>query len=268
MADPTPPVPPAGTAKPKSSPLAGLVIPLLLILAAGVVFTVFYLLNQNIPAVNAAALFDRYAAAAEKASKLSDEYKDANGDEVADTPADAKEPAELFFTEIPGPNPDADEATWAAFLDHMSKVYRYLLRNNEEKLVTLETEIGFIRSYYYLLRARYGEALQLRMDIPEPAKELMIPPLTLQMIIENILNQNAISRSQPLVITLQCADNRIDIGNTLQPKINGTDDSKQVIENISNKFRLLCQREPVIWYNEKQCVIQIPLISNKELAAI
>ena len=109
MADPTPPVPPADTTKPKASPLAGLVIPLLLILAAGVVFAVFYFLNQNIPTVNAAVLFDRYAAAAEKASKLADEYKDVDGDQVADTPADAKEPAELLFTEIPGPNPDADE---------------------------------------------------------------------------------------------------------------------------------------------------------------
>jgi phosphonate transport system substrate-binding protein len=132
MADPTPSVPPADAAKAKPSPLAGLAIPLLLILAAGVVFAVFYALNQNVPPVNAAALFDRYAAAAAKASKLADEYTDADGDQIADTPADAKEPAELYFCEIPGPNPDADEKTWAAFLEHMSqatgKPCKYLKR--------------------------------------------------------------------------------------------------------------------------------------------
>lgn len=104
-----------------NSPLAGLVIPLLLILAAGAVFGIFYFLNQKTPPVNVSKMLDGYVATAEKYAKLSDEYKDVNGDLVADIPADTKEPAELFFCEIPGQTPDADAKTWAAFLDHMSK---------------------------------------------------------------------------------------------------------------------------------------------------
>jgi two-component system, LytTR family, sensor kinase len=154
------------------------------------------------------------------------------------------------------------------FLDHMSKVYRYLLRNNEEQLVSVETEINFISSYYYLLQARHGEGLQLELNIPEPSRELMIPPLTLQMIIENIIYQNSISRSKPLMITIRCSGTTIELINNVQPKINMNDDSKQVLENISNKFRLLCQKEPVIRQDEKHRIIQLPLISKKELAVL
>lgn len=120
MADPTPSVPPADATKPKASPLAGLVIPLLLIVAAGGVFAVFYVLNQSVPPVAAGKLLDGYAVAAEKYARLAAEYTDANGDLVADTPADATEPAELFFTEIPADDPDKNARTWAAFLEHMS----------------------------------------------------------------------------------------------------------------------------------------------------
>lgn len=119
MADTTPPAPPAA-GKPPPSPLAGLAIPGLLILAAGVVFGVFYYLNPKSPPPDTGKMLDGYAVAAEKYAKLADGYADANGDLIADTPADAKMPTELFFCEIPGPNPEADAQTWDAFLKHMS----------------------------------------------------------------------------------------------------------------------------------------------------
>jgi two-component system, LytTR family, sensor kinase len=86
------------------------------------------------------------------------------------------------------------------FLDHMSKVYRYLLRNNDEQLVTLETELNFIRSYYFLLKARHGEGLQLQLDIPKETQDHPIPPMTLQFILEHALNQNTIGKEKPLQI--------------------------------------------------------------------
>jgi len=64
-----------------------------------------------------------------------------------------------------------DEQEAEVFLDEMSKVYRYLLRSNDEELVTLQTELDFIRSYFYLLKTRLGRALELRINVPEEALE-------------------------------------------------------------------------------------------------
>ncbi|HWI94059.1 MAG TPA: histidine kinase [Flavisolibacter sp.] len=151
------------------------------------------------------------------------------------------------------------------FLDHMSKVYRYLLRNNEEKLVPIETEINFIRSYYFLLKARHEEGLQLHIELSLQNKERWIPPLTLQMIIENAMNQNAISRSKPLTIYIRDHEHGLEIINSVAPKINNVNSNFEIEENINNKYRLLCGCEIGIEENEKKRSIVLPVIANKEL---
>jgi two-component system LytT family sensor kinase len=161
-------------------------------------------------------------------------------------------------------NEDQDKAE--DFLDHMSKVYRYLLRNNEEQLVTVDTELNFIRSYYYLLKARHAEGLELTINVPEAYRNHMIPPLTLQMIIENSLNQNSLSRTRPLQISVASEDEWLQIKNNLQPRMNNNnlEECCEVMENIGNKFRLLCQQEIIIEEKDLERTIQLPLIPNTE----
>ncbi|MGZ8561602.1 MAG: sensor histidine kinase [Flavisolibacter sp.] len=151
------------------------------------------------------------------------------------------------------------------FLDHMSKVYRYLLRNNEEQLVTLETELNFIRSYNYLLKARYCTALNIEIKIPDNRKNFLIPPLTIQMVIENILNQHSISRSMPLNIVIGLQQNWIEVKHNIQLKMNGNNSGMEVLDNIANKYRLLCQQEIVISQTASEKYIRMPLIENKEM---
>ena len=154
------------------------------------------------------------------------------------------------------------------FLDHMSKVYRYLLRNNEEKLVTIDTEISFIKSYYFLLKVRHEEGLQLQIDLSPGSKERWIPPLTLQMIIENAMNQNAIGRSNPLKIWIRDSEYGLEIINSVAPKINSVNSNAEIEENINNKYRLLCGCEIGIEENDKQRSIILPVIAKKELYAV
>jgi sensor histidine kinase YesM len=158
---------------------------------------------------------------------------------------------------------NADKAE--EFLDHMSKVYRYLLRNNEEKLVTIETEINFIKSYYFLLKARHEDGLELHIDVSPESKEQWIPPLTLQMIVENAMNQNEVNRSNPLKIWIRDAKHGLEIINSVQPKINNINSNAEIEENINNKYRLLCGCEIKIEETERQRSIVLPVIANKEL---
>jgi len=148
----------------------------------------------------------------------------------------------------------------------MSKVYRYLLKSNEEQLVNLRTELSFISSYYYLLKARYGEGIDLAINVPEKEQELMIPPLTLQIIFENTLNQNTISKSQPLKIEIYLAEQKsLEIKNSHQPRISTFDSSTKGLENISNKFLLLGQDPMNISCNGKERIIRLPLIPNTQM---
>jgi two-component system LytT family sensor kinase len=161
---------------------------------------------------------------------------------------------------------DAEKAE--EFLDHMSKVYRYLLRNNEEQLVTVDTELNFIRSYYFLLKARYEDALMMHINVSEECREQMIPPLTLQMIFENAMNQNSISRLKPLQIRITSDEKGLSVKNSIQPKINNSDTSQEVVENINNKYRLLCGCEIRIEESDKERSVRLPLIANKQLQPV
>ncbi|HEY0750302.1 MAG TPA: histidine kinase [Chitinophagaceae bacterium] len=151
------------------------------------------------------------------------------------------------------------------FLDEMSKVYRYLLKTNDEQLVSLHTELQFIKSYYYLLQSRMGDALSLNIEVQESKKELLLPPLTLQLLLENIVNNNCISKSEPLSITIAEDGDWLEIKNNVQPKVSGGCVEIDIagIENISNKFLLLCQKKVELVQTATRNMIRIPLIQNE-----
>ena len=158
---------------------------------------------------------------------------------------------------------DEDEREAEVFLDELSKVFRYLLRNNEEELVLLQTELDFIRSYFYVLKTRYGRSIELHTSITEAAAEKYLPPLTLQMLLDDVFNSNAGTKDQPTVIELTATEDDLEIRNTIHKKITEETSSSGNLENVSNKFWLLCQKRVEVIENEVGRVITIPLINGK-----
>ncbi len=158
-----------------------------------------------------------------------------------------------------------DEEKAETFLDEMSKVYRYMLRNDEEQLVTLETELKFIDSYLYLLKARYGDGLQVKIAVNETDKSKMLTPLALQVIIENTFSQNIISKSSPLVITVKSAGGGVlEITNTIQSKsITNAMDFEAGLDNLVKKYELLNQPVAVIDNSRAFRIIRLSLLTGK-----
>ena len=159
-----------------------------------------------------------------------------------------------------------DGAAAEKFLDEMSKVYRYMLRNEDDQLVTLETELKFVESYIFLLKTRYGGALQLTTNIGENDKLKYIPPLTLQVIIENAFSQNTGSKNAPLRISIRSWGNGVlEIRNNIQPKTITEDINYEAgLDNLVNKYRLLVQLPVRIQDTAEERCIQVPLIHKKE----
>ncbi|WP_276482454.1 sensor histidine kinase [Paraflavitalea pollutisoli] len=163
------------------------------------------------------------------------------------------------------------EDTQAAekFLDEMSKVYRYLLRS-DDKFVTLDTELQFLDSYSFLLKVRYGDGIHINRHITAAQRKLMMPPLTLQLLVENTFTNNTISKESPLVITISSLGEQwMQIQHNVQPKIRiGIQEGEDLgLENVVNKYRLLSGQAVTIRQTEKQRVIHIPLIDGEETLA-
>ncbi len=160
-------------------------------------------------------------------------------------------------------NEDAAEK----FLNEMTKVHRYMLRSDEELLVTLEEELKFASSYLYLIKARFGNAIAANIEIPESRRKYHLPPLSLHVILENIIYSNSASNEAPLKIDILTTDeNYLTITNSVHPRIRkDIIDYEEGLDNLLNKYRLLEENKVVISENEHQRIISLPLIQEKEI---
>ncbi len=161
-----------------------------------------------------------------------------------------------------------DQEKGEKFLDEMTRVYRYMLQNDEEQFVTLETELKFIESYLYLLRARHGDGLHIIIDISESDRKQLLPPLALQTVVENIVSKNAITRDQPLDIVIYTEeDGAIAIANNVQPRaVPENPDAEKGLENLVRKYELLNQPPVIIAGNLTERIIRLPLVRKEEVA--
>jgi LytS/YehU family sensor histidine kinase len=152
------------------------------------------------------------------------------------------------------------------FLDEMSKVYRYMLRNDEDPLVKLSIEMQFISSYFSLLKARYGGAVELELLVDNIDKEMFLPPLSLQVIVENALYQNKTSKTSPLKISIVSGgDNTIVIKNNVQRKIlTEMSDQETGLDNLIKKYQLMSVKPVEIHDTGTERRIVLPLIDRKE----
>jgi hypothetical protein len=158
-----------------------------------------------------------------------------------------------------------DEEKAEKFLDEMSKVYRYMLRNEEDELVMLITELNFVQSYYYLLKARYGEGLQIKVNINSADHPKWLPSLTLQTIIENAFTQNVMTKEQPLCIEIESAENGIIARNNVQRKITDKNrDPELGIDNLVTRYSFLHQTQIIIEDSDRERIIHIPLFERNQ----
>jgi two-component system, LytTR family, sensor kinase len=148
------------------------------------------------------------------------------------------------------------------FLDELSKVYRYLLRNNESSLTTVNEEIRFIESYGNLLKTRYGDAFLMEVSLNNEDREKEIPSMCLQLLVENVVKHNVISKSKPVLVKIGSTGNgRLRVENNLIPKAKLNVDSTGIgLTTIREKYRLLLQKDIVIQEDDEKYAVEIPLI--------
>lgn len=154
-----------------------------------------------------------------------------------------------------------DPAQAEKFLDEMSKVYRYILRSNDEGLISVEAEAQFIQSYYHMLKTRYGDSLVLDTKIDERFLSYQLPPHTLQMLVENAVKHNVMMKESPLNILIMTTNSgKLIVTNNLQRKTSKVQSNKIGLANISNKYKLMKQSEIVVSDDGKEFSVVLPLL--------
>ena len=146
------------------------------------------------------------------------------------------------------------------FLQHMSKVYRYVLQNKEKNFVNLQTELDFIKNYVFLAETRFGGALKIKFEISEQAQERAIVPVTLQILIENAIKHNIVENERPLRIDVFTSGDYLVISNNLQKRKTVETSNKLGLENLKSLYKFLTERPVIVEELQDRFNVKIPLI--------
>lgn len=153
-----------------------------------------------------------------------------------------------------------------AFLEELTAVFRYLLQASERRLVPLRDELAFIDAYGRLLQTRYPAGLVLDVSVDAAHEDRLVPPLTLQVLVENAVYYNVILPEQPLHIRIDATpDGRLRVANTLRRKTLRVETGGLGLTNLATQYKLLNQGELVIEEQPDWFTVSLPLISEGTL---
>ncbi len=157
---------------------------------------------------------------------------------------------------------DQDKAV--EFINQLSKVYRYVLDSKERELVDVKTEMEFIRSYCFLLIIRFDDSLKFQVDIPETANTKLIPPMALQLLIENTIKHNETSNEQPLTVTVGVEADCLVVRNNLQLRKKYETSFETGLNNIIKRYKHYTDRPVQIKNDGFYFEVKIPLLNANE----
>lgn len=149
------------------------------------------------------------------------------------------------------------------FTTSLSKVYRYVLEQKDKELVSVEEELAFAKTYMELLTMRFENSLFY--DVPEKLEnpEAMVIPLSLQLLLENVIKHNAVTEGRPLRIRIYEDKNYLVIENNLQKKEVLQTRRGVGLQNIINRYHLVTNRKVIVEENQTIFRVKIPVLTQK-----
>ncbi len=153
---------------------------------------------------------------------------------------------------------ETDQNQAVKYIKKLSDVYRYVLEYKDRDLIPVQTEIRCVESFVYLQKIRFGDSLSITIDAFSPQK--VVIPLSVQMLIENSIKHNIISRDQPLDILIFEEDNYLVVRNNLQRKSSVTGSNLVGLNNLKSRYESMTNRPFYIEETEKYFTVKVPLI--------
>ena len=145
------------------------------------------------------------------------------------------------------------------YTQELSRVLRYTLQDNDRQSVTLDEEMQFAEAYIYLMKMRYEENLRFEVDIDESMKGMLLPPMSVQLLVENAIKHNEISNRNPLTITIRTEGRTLLVENRIQPKRLAPAGPGIGLDNLAKRYLLLWQKEIGITADRGLFCVRLPL---------
>lgn len=155
-------------------------------------------------------------------------------------------------------NRDSERAT--DYTKKLSDVYRYVLTHDLEDTVSVGDELEFIRNYTEILQIRFGDGLKFVSDIKESDTHRRVPPMSLQVLVENAVKHNAITQSEPLTIHITSESRNLIVTNNIIPRFKVEDSMGIGLENLKEKYHIIAGKTVLVEQNDKAFTVKLPLL--------
>jgi sensor histidine kinase YesM len=155
---------------------------------------------------------------------------------------------------------EQDKAKAQDFIDEFALIYRYVLETIEQPVVALKSELRFARSYLFLQQLRYGEGVQVDLAVPAEYLDHLMPPLSLQVVLENAMKHNVVNTAQPLHIEVTVEDGQLLIRNNVQPKVSNTYSAGLGQRNLIKRYQMVSPEQPSFIMESERYEARLPLI--------
>lgn len=132
----------------------------------------------------------------------------------------------------------------------LSKIYRYIVSNVDNNLSTVRDELSCLDKYIFLLKIRFGNTIRIDMEVTDEVKGRMIPPIVLQMLLENAIKHNQASEEFPLLIRIYFKDDKIIVENKKKEIASNNSNHHIGLRNIKERYILIGAASPEIYEDE------------------
>ena len=146
------------------------------------------------------------------------------------------------------------------FVQHMAKVYRYVLQHKESEVVNLYEELEFIEHYIELLNIRYCEGLVIHTQVSEQAKDRGIVMVTLQMLIDNAIKHNIVQSATPLKVIIWDEEKYLVVHNNKQLRKQIETSNGTGLKQLRQLYGYLTDKEIIVDETEEHYTIKVPLL--------
>lgn len=158
---------------------------------------------------------------------------------------------------------DQDPKAAKKYINRLSQLYRYLISSKDFEVVPLEEELEFAKNYMYLIESRYGNAYLFNVEQDSSVDRVLIPPGSLQTLLENIVKHNQGSEKKPIYTNIKISPTGIQVTNDLRAKNRVVDSTGIGLKNLQSRYKLLTDEALNIKSNEK-FTVELPLIKEVE----
>ncbi len=148
------------------------------------------------------------------------------------------------------------------FVNRLAVVYRFILDSGNVNLIALREEVKFAKAYIHIQNERFGDNLKVNWNLNDDALNKLVVPMSLQLLLENAVKHNVISRAKPLTITVDVYDEHLRVMNPTQPKSTKLPSTKLGLKNIEKRYGLISEKPIVIRNDGGEFSVSLPLLNT------